>query len=254
MGNTKDVIIYKEEDVAMFNLTDHQTIEWLSKIELDLTTYCNLRCPACSRGCDKFPSKDSMMIHQVEQFVIESLDLNKEWKRIGLLGGEPTLHPNIQAIFDILSLYKSAFPHTDVWMMTNGVHKISIPDWVRVVYNIDHSYHHAFYVSPTDENLLGTNSRCESLELCGMGLGPYGYVPCVLGTAMARIFNYEALHTLDQCDANTLLTMCREYCQHCGWYLVDSNDRTKGIIFNYSIDYMSKTWKEQYERTQTINE
>jgi hypothetical protein len=101
-------------------------------------------------------------------------------------------------------------------------------------------------VSPLDENLIGTNLRCESLTLCGMGLGPYGYTPCVLGTSMSRIWGYEALNHLWECTSKKLLKMCEEYCQHCGWYLVDSDDRSKGKIYDYPNDFMSKSWLQKF--------
>ena len=230
----------------MFNLTDEQQFEWLHRIELDLTTFCNFKCPSCSRGCDKFPSTDIMTVEQVTNFVVDSISLNYKWISIGLLGGEPTLNQHLPIILDILHDYLVWNQNVDIWMMTNGSSNMEFPDWLRVVVNNDHSYHHAFYVSPVDEDYYGCNLRCESLDKCGMGLGPYGYTPCVLGTGLSRIFKYPTIKQLHDVNINTMLLHCKLYCQHCGWYLVDSDDRSRGIIYNYDRDYMSPTWQNAH--------
>lgn len=235
----------------MFQLSDEQIDNYLNTIELDFTTFCNLNCVDCARGCDKFPSKDVLSIEDVSTFVNYSIRLGKKWKSIGLLGGEPTLHPDLFGILDILWLYHYVFPDTNIWIMTNGIQgniirKLTLwYPWLNVVTNIDHSYHHAFYISPTDLGILGSNNRCEALR-CGVGLGPYGYTPCVLGTFLHRVFGYTTIKYLQDIDYNVCQQLFPMYCQHCGWYLTDSDDKTKGKATEFPSGYMSETWRKLY--------
>ena len=41
-----------------------------------------------------------MTLAQIQQFVQESIELNKKWKLINLLGGEPTIHQDFLEIVD----------------------------------------------------------------------------------------------------------------------------------------------------------
>jgi len=236
----------------MYELTEEQQSEWLNTIEFDLTTFCNLSCQDCAHACDKFPSKDSLRLEHVTRFVYDSIRQQKRWKKIGLLGGEPTLNPELKGILEVLYAYSRWNPDCNVWMMTNGrnwplTNELSIEyPWLNIVVNADHSYHHAFYVSPIDENFFHTNPRCEALH-CGLGLGPYGFTPCVLGTTMHRIFGYETIKSLKDITYNRCMEMFSQYCQHCGWYLVDSDCREEGRIWEYERGYMSETWKSMYK-------
>ena len=51
-----------------------------------------------------------MSPEQVSRFVRESIALGWEWRRIGLLGGELTLHPELHQILKILLSYRDKFP------------------------------------------------------------------------------------------------------------------------------------------------
>jgi len=42
-----------------------------------------------------------MSVEQIQKFINESVDNNVKWERIRVMGGEPTLHPDI---FEILNL------------------------------------------------------------------------------------------------------------------------------------------------------
>lgn len=237
----------------MYKLTKEQELYFINSIELDLTTFCNKGCRDCSRGCDKFPDDKILTREKVREFVFDSIKLNKRWIKIGLLGGEPTLHPDIYNIISELCNYVCFNSHVDIWMMTNGTHpeilyyiNLHFP-FVRIVINTDQEKHHAFYVSPTDEGLFQTNDFCEGL-LCGTGLGPSGYTPCVLGTFLTRIFNYRTIKELKDLSFEACQKLFEVYCQHCGWYLVDSHNRNYGKIYNYPPGYMTPTWYEKYEK------
>ena len=99
-------------------------------IELDITYTCNLTCSNCNRSCGQAPTGNHMTIEQIERFIQESISKNIKWRRINLLGGEPTLHPDFSKILDALVAYRDAYsPRTRIGVATNGCgKKVEISD------------------------------------------------------------------------------------------------------------------------------
>src|SRR5512147_2280038 len=90
-------------------------------VEIDVTYVCNLRCPGCNRSCAQAPTAEMMTLTEVEKFTRESIRKDYRWKRIRIVGGEPTLHPQIAEIIKALAGYKHGFsPETRLMLVTNG--------------------------------------------------------------------------------------------------------------------------------------
>ncbi len=121
-----------------------------NKIILDITYDCNLKCTMCNRSCQYAPSMDRMGIDQVERFIRESIAQKKKWIHIWLEGGEPSLHPQLSEILDILNRYRRDYsPYTRIQINTNGygpeVHQAlrRLPEWVHVFNSSKTSIHNA---------------------------------------------------------------------------------------------------------------
>jgi MoaA/NifB/PqqE/SkfB family radical SAM enzyme len=65
------------------------------KVEIEITTSCNLMCKFCDRRCSQAPAAEKMSPEQIRCFVNESIQLKHQWNNISILGGEPALHPNL---------------------------------------------------------------------------------------------------------------------------------------------------------------
>lgn len=83
-----------------------------------LVEHCNLKC----RGCDHFaplakPGFADLTTFE-KDFVRLSELLDGDVDRIGLMGGEPLLHPRIA---DFLPIARKCFPKTRIRIVTNGV-------------------------------------------------------------------------------------------------------------------------------------
>ena len=93
-------------------------------VEIDITYVCNLKCNACNRSCSQAPSREHVDLVQIEKFIAESIAANSKWHRMRLLGGEPSLHPELFEILDKLMSYKKNHsPNTLITITTNGFGK-----------------------------------------------------------------------------------------------------------------------------------
>ena len=231
-----------------YELTKSEQYAYMHKIEIDVTEQCNLACTSCVRGCDKFVSTEPVMsVDVIGKFVDESLDLGYEWTHIAVMGGEPTTHPDIIEIFEILWSYKDIYPSCDIWTMTNGCIPYVYPSWVRAVYNRDHSYHHAYYVSPEDVRYPRTKRTCHVLSDCGLLLSNHGYLPCCNANVHHRVFGLsDGISSLAEVTYDRMMDLCEDYCRHCGWYMMDTFRH--GDLMKYSCTTMSPTWEEAFDR------
>ena len=81
-----------------------------------LTTYCNLHCPYCF--ADKMIKQEDIKNIDLVQFK-KILNWSDGEGRIGLIGGEPTLHPQFKEILEIISNYNQ---DTEFILFTNGIY------------------------------------------------------------------------------------------------------------------------------------
>ncbi|MEY4749412.1 MAG: hypothetical protein RIQ60_1626 [Pseudomonadota bacterium] len=89
-------------------------------IEIDLTNLCNLRCNNCNRSSAQAPEARNLELEHLHQFVTDSLAQQRDWSRIRLLGGEPTLHPHFDQIFEILKPLRTLNGDIVIEVVTNG--------------------------------------------------------------------------------------------------------------------------------------
>lgn len=104
-----------------------------------LTSYCNLHCPYCF--ANKMIETEKQKNITIEQLK-KSLDWIGEEDMIGLIGGEPTLHPEFDKILETLTEYskKRKSPHHFV-LFTNGIYLgkyiQKMPQNMRLLININ---------------------------------------------------------------------------------------------------------------------
>ncbi|MCA9518065.1 MAG: radical SAM protein, partial [Myxococcales bacterium] len=79
-------------------------------IEIDITYLCNLHCMNCNRSVTQAREAMHMPMEMITRFVDESLATGKRWRRIRVLGGEPTLHPQFEQVVSELVRYKASYP------------------------------------------------------------------------------------------------------------------------------------------------
>jgi len=235
-------------------------------------------CFNCDRMCGKAPSSESMTVDQVKKFIEESKLLNKEWYRIAVIGGEPTLHPDIMEIVGLLLDYRNAcLPKSSfVQVVSNGYGKASeVLDLIKATYtqeivpnydfnrfirnNNKHNQvvlHSPVNLAPIDnEEFAGSEFRngCWVTEVCGLSLTRYGYYFCGAASGIDRVFGYDiGIKSLKDISIRRILEQRKVLCRLCGRF--DDVQSSRSVY--YGPDWVveernSPTWDKAFEAYRT---
>lgn len=224
-------------------------------IQIDISHRCNLSCVQCDRNCNIVPPDTDMSLEQINKFVTESINENMQWKRIDILGGEPTLHNKLPEIFKVLERYRKFFPETYFQITTNGIDKSKwnmIPDWVYIRNTKKRAdqqptRHDKYHIAPCDLGYY-RESICTIPYKCGMSLTTQGYFICGAGAAIARVFKIDCgVPHLKEFTEQTIKNQAKLICKYCGHGYPETNKRT-------DHEEMSESWKKafnEYTHTNT---
>jgi hypothetical protein len=196
-----------------------------------------------------------MTVEQIDKFVQESIEKDRKWEKIRVMGGEPTTHPHLFDILKSLLAYKNEFsPKTRIIIVSNGfgpkVNRIlsKIPDGIEIENTRKISIAQEFYsfnIAPVDlaQYKQADFSRgCFLTVFCGIGLNMYGFYPCAVGGGIDRVSGFgigrKESPACDDLMRDELKILCR-YCGHFKW------DNTK-----YNQEEISSSWKEIYEKSK----
>jgi len=220
-------------------------------IEIDITYRCNLRCNNCDRSCRQAPTNEQMSVEQIQKFIKESVDNNVKWERIRVMGGEPTLHPDIFEILNLLLEYKRNYsPGTRIELCTNGFGKFvndvlsKVPKEIEVVNTSKESEVQPFYLfnlAPKDSlryRYADYTNGCQVISVDGMGLTPYGYYPCAVAGGIDRIFGFDIGRKKLPSDDDEMRDQLEVFCKLCGHFRAAKRTNS---------ELMSPTWKKAYE-------
>lgn len=220
------------EGEAVWNPVHNESL--LDHIQLEITTACNLACPNCDRACGVAPSKEHLTVDDVKRFVAESIELKKTWQRIDILGGEPTLHPDLLTIIELVK------PITKrVRLTTNGTSDkvkavlATVPDWVWIRNSADEKAEPnftAFNSAPVDAGITEAKS-CSVPWRCGIALTPGGYFLCGAGGAVSRVFGLRlGIQELANVSVDSLRQQRAKLCRLCGHSRSTAHQTTKQEI------------------------
>jgi hypothetical protein len=226
-------------------------------IALDITYSCNLKCFNCDRSCRQAPSHEQMTVDQVRAFVRETIEQNRKWHEIKIEGGEPTLHPEVFGIIDVLRRFRSLHaPRTRITLSTNGygpeVHRVlaRLPEDI-IVYNSNkdgpwRTEFDAFNVAPADLDDFSERDftcACDIPFYFGISLNRYGYYPCGVSGGIDRVFGFDLGRKSLPRKGDPMPKELSTFCRLCGHF----------IPFNRVVvrEDISPTWTAAYERYGT---
>ena len=220
--------------------------------EIDITYKCNLKCINCNRSCAQAPSNIEMPVTELENFLKQSIAQQVQWKRIRILGGEPTLHSRIFEIIDRLIRYqKESNPSVRLVLGTNffgkQVHQVlaRLPDAIAIKSTLKSSrvnLFKPFNVAPVDTHhnrFSDYSCGCRIIEDCGLGLTPSGYYMCAIAGGIDRVFGYDLGRQEIPDEDDTLVDQMSAFCRLCGHF---------GFQWPTRISKQSKTWRRAYSR------
>jgi len=225
-------------------------------VEIDITYKCNLKCINCNRSCTQAPSNIEMPVADAAAFIKQSIAKEIAWKRIRILGGEPTLHSRIFDIIDLLINYqKTHNPSVRLVLGTNffgnRVHRVleKLPEAITLKSTLKSSrvnLFKPFNVAPVDTRFNGFSDYtcgCRIIKECGLGLTPSGYYMCAVAGGIDRIFGYHLGRNELPDDADTLSDQMSAFCPLCGHF---------GFQWPTRKTKRSETWRLAYRRLKTI--
>jgi hypothetical protein len=231
------------------------------EVGIDITYACDLRCFNCNRSCSQDPTSDHMSVGQIRQFLEESRERKVRWKRVGLLGGEPTCHPRFLEVVDLVCQYRDEFsPETQIRVVTNGRSERArqllsqLPAGVRVKNTAkstrEQPSFYTFNVAPADVRDYGRvdfSNACPVAETCGIGVTPYGYYPCAVAGAIDRTFGFDLGRKVLPEDHDDMKEELRTFCALCGRFKMHTGELRSGPLEG---PVMSQTWTEAYRRAR----
>ncbi len=220
--------------------------------EIDITYKCNLKCINCNRSCSQAPSNLEISVADVEAFINQSIKNKIAWKRIRILGGEPTLHSCIFDIINLLIDYQRDFnPSVRLVLGTNffgnQVHRVleKLPDSVVIKSTLKYSrvnLFKPFNVAPVDtrfNRFSDYTCGCRIIKECGLGLTPSGYYMCAVAGGIDRIYRYNLGRKKIPDESDSLSDQMSAFCRLCGHF---------GFQWPTRKSRQSKTWRMAYER------
>jgi len=224
--------------------------------EVEICTICDCNCWGCDRFVDVHPGPE-MSLAQVKHFVSESLALNWNWKRLHILGGEPTLHREFKPICEEFLRYRDNFPNVLLRVISNGHGKLGdYRDWLaekEIACAVEQKQKNqlpGWFLNtrraPMDmgQEYRGPLEPCGifGIEGCGLGVTRHGIFLCGAGAAVARMIGAD-IGILSLADATyaAMLEQAKKLCHLCGhWNGPDTIARK--IVETGKI--MSPFWQE----------
>ncbi|MBQ0089322.1 MAG: glycosyltransferase [Prevotellaceae bacterium] len=246
------------------------------KIELDITHDCNLKCHGCNRSCGLAPTKESMTISQIKQFIGESIELGIKWTLINVLGGEPTLHKDfLQIIKALKEDYKDNFsPETVIQIVSNGYTEESrrLCETAKMKYGviIDYGsfkvsnkvdYFTPFNDAPIDHPEYADSDYskgCWVAKYCGINLNHNGYFACSVCGANDRVLGgHRGAQYLRDLTEDKIKKQLYEYCRYCGNFKEYDENYGDNIIRCEKRPYkeiVSSSWQTIYKKYNSKRE
>ena len=216
-----------------------------------ITHHCNLSCNNCCAlsNIDSISGKDThISIDAVEKFIEKNKHLGKH-TIVKLLGGEPTTHPDLEHIVDMLT------PHFTVWVLTNGIkdHKVLHREDVFVENSNkkpnEPQMFHTMYMAPIDDDRfkdVDYSKGCQMLA-CGHSVDYDGkWHICTVGRTLKRVIGVDGYDSMEECNRNKEEYL-NKVCRYCGLFKRQGyHDLDKDLFQRTSESRFSKFWKDKF--------
>lgn len=96
-----------------------RNISEMGIIQIDITNSCTNRCSNCTRFCGHY-TKDRIYFMDKDYFIAALTSLKDFDGIVGIIGGEPTLHPQFEEFCKIFKELKPNKAKRGIWSNTGG--------------------------------------------------------------------------------------------------------------------------------------
>lgn len=233
--------------------------------EIEINTHCDLRCFGCDRFLDIGPGPD-MTVAQIEYFIKESIELNWPWERFHILGGEPTLHLQLEEICTLLADYKKRYrPTMLLRLLSNGhgrltgvrnkIESLGIGICVESkTPGVTPDYFRNIRLAPVDEGI----TECGACGIfgergCGLGVTRYGIFLCGAGAGMSRILGLDiGIKHLRDATPENFAKQAEALCKYCGHWNGGEREHTWITKCDKEMSPFWTTAIEKYKESPSI--
>lgn len=116
-----NIIFLMTNEISEFLTSSRKMVPQNNLLEyfvLNILDHCNLNCQCCDHfAC--IADKNFVTLQNIEKDVFSMTKImDGNVNRIGIMGGEPLLHPDL---LEIIRLTRKAFPDTNIQLVTNGI-------------------------------------------------------------------------------------------------------------------------------------
>jgi hypothetical protein len=201
-----------------------------------------------------------MPLDMIRRFVDDSIRSKKYWRRMRVLGGEPTLHPQFLEVIAELRRYRSWNPDCRIEVVTNGYGEIvqsrlaQLPGdiWIENSAKTDvvQPSFRPFNMAPVDDPAFANadfSNGCAIMDECGMGLTPTGYYPCALAGGIDRVVGLNLGKPTLPPDHDDMLDAARAFCRLCGRFK-DGHYIPKELRPPLTSEEISPAWLNAYAK------
>ena len=186
-------------------------------LDVNITYKCNLGCNNCDRLCYMNFDLPDIPIEQVMRL---DRELPQHITKLQIVGGEPTLNPDLERIIRILKK-----PHRTLIVFTNGSMPFFSDDahvYVSKKAIKTQSEFEAQQNAPVDEYgdvFDWAAPGCWIADYCGPGVDYEGYFPCGCSAMISKIFKLDiAVPYLGLLTETKIRQQRAQVCKYCGYY------------------------------------
>ena len=234
-------------------------MHWL---ELDITYVCGMNCHNCNRMTGIAPGRleENVTVGQIEWLIKDSVRLQYPWREWFIVGGEPTTHPELDAIIGRIAEYRDANNRElKLTLATHGngertqrrlAEMSAAFPFLQFLNSHKTGSVHPDFVAPCVAAIdfdpaWAQNHRYEGCSVsghCGISFDYAGFYPCAVAGAIDRVFGlHQAIANLADVSEAAIIEKYQVFCRLCGYYRpIRENSQT----------LLSPIWRAALDRCQ----
>jgi hypothetical protein len=224
--------------------------EYLSKsiydnLQMHITYDCNIGCTNCDRFCGKIKSSEYMCPEKLKEEIKKYIDKEIKFKRVDIIVGEPSQHPQLQEILEILKVYQM-FSDCKIRYSTNGLGEKAKEAIEMIQYNYpkikirnsnkkDANQDHICVTNAPIDNGCNVPVSCSIPWRCGIACTHnFEYFICGAASGIARVFDVSGANSIEELNPIYQKHKFCHLCGHSNYYNKNENKENK----------ISKTYEE----------